>query len=262
MWEGSALQFRREGGTPIAGRQKGVVDRGPAGGVGVAPDHGEPPSPSTTQFATSFPSLDDFERDIRSPATSSSFTLPSVPSFDPGTTPGRPPRPPPPHPPKPRHLDERTFARAQHERIESMARVAESHGSGSYTPPPPPPNRASLPTALVPGGGKVAGAGSPSFAPARRPSTSAQPLTLPTSASRSLKIPFVNDVKPGELWRYLQSTKAETGEGPRVLLLDLRSREEYEHGHVKAETVCLEPIILRDGCVPRLAVSLPLGDSY
>ncbi|GAA5943806.1 hypothetical protein JCM3775_000194, partial [Rhodotorula graminis] len=247
VWEGSALQFRHEGGTPIAGRQKGVVDRGPAGGVGVAPDHGEPPSPSASHFATSFPSLDDFERDIAPSDAPSPYSLPSVPSFDPGATPGRPPRPPPPHPPKPRHLDERAFAREQTERVEAMSRVAESRRSNGHPPPTPPPNRASLPAALVPGGGKALGGALPSASPSRRSSAAAQPLPPPTSAHRALKIPFANDVRPAELWQYLQTSKAETGEGPRVLLLDLRTREEYEHGRIKAETVCLEPIILRDG---------------
>lgn len=254
VWEDSSVQFRREGGTPIAGRQKGVVDRGPAGGVGVAPDHGEPPSPSSSQFATSFPSLDDFERGIDSKDPSSAYSFPSVPSFDPGATPGRPARPPPPHPPKPRHLDERTFAREQTERADAMARAAASHGPSTQPPPQSSTtNRASLPSALVPGGGQAPSAVAPSPGSSRRPSAST-PLPPPTSASRPFKIPFANDVRPAELWQYLQTSKAETGEGPRVLLLDLRTREEYERGRIRAETVCLEPIILRDGCV----LSLPL----
>ncbi|BGP39848.1 ubiquitin-specific protease doa4 [Rhodotorula kratochvilovae] len=250
VWEDSALQFRPEGGTPIASRQKGVIDRGPAGGVGVAPDHGETAA-SSANFASAFPSLDDFERGIDvsasssgpASASSSSYSFPSVPSFDPATASARPARPPPPHPPKPPHLDERTFIREQKERADAMAKLAAGQGGGSL--PSTSTNRASLPAALVPGG-KTSGSAAPSSTPARRPSTSA-PLPPPTASSKAFKIPFAADVRPAELWQYLQTSKAETGEGPRVLLLDLRTREEYERGRVKAETVCLEPIILRDG---------------
>ncbi|GAA6049617.1 hypothetical protein JCM3770_005037 [Rhodotorula araucariae] len=250
VWEDSALQFRREGGAPIASRQKGVVDRGPAGGVGLAPDRGEPPSPSAN-FATAFPSLDDFERGIGSSAvtseprsaTSSSYSFPSVPSFDLATASSRPVRPPPPHPPKPPHLDERTFIREQKERADAMANLAAGQSGSSV--PSSSTTRTSLPAALVPGSGKAVASAS-SASSSRRPSAPT-PLPPPTSSSKSFKIPFAADVRPAELWQYLQTSKAETGDGPRVLLLDLRTREEYEYGRVKAETVCLEPIILRDG---------------
>lgn len=70
---------------------------------------------------------------------------------------------------------------------------------------------------------------------------------LPAGPRHGLKIPFATDVRPLELWQYIQTSKAESGEGPRVLLLDVRSREEYERGRVRGETVCLEPIVLRNG---------------
>jgi ubiquitin carboxyl-terminal hydrolase 8 len=30
-------------------------------------------------------------------------------------------------------------------------------------------------------------------------------------------------------------------------MLDVRSRDEYDAGRIRGETVCLEPVVLRDG---------------
>ncbi|GAA5997929.1 uncharacterized protein JCM10292_006915 [Rhodotorula paludigena] len=256
VWEESALQFRQEGGTPIARTQKGVVDRGPAGGVGTAPDSRAPHSestepPSPTKFDAAFPSLDDFERSVTSAAptaaapASSSYSFPSVPAFDPSAGPSRPPRPPPPHPPKPRHLDERTFQREQQERADAMAKLAAGLGDTSISTAPSASVQPSLPNALVPGGGRApSSVQSTSMTHASSPPA---PLPPPATPSKGFKIPFSSEVRPAELWQYLQTSKAETGEGPRVLLLDLRSREEHERGRIRGETVCIEPIVLRPG---------------
>ncbi|GAA5981709.1 hypothetical protein JCM10908_004573 [Rhodotorula pacifica] len=276
VWEESALQFRPDGGAPIGQRTNGVSDRGPAGGVDVGPTRSRtqqedaPSSPSG--FDDAFPSLDDFERRIdpverridpadlgnlgpsrtrSSTGSSSLFQLPSVPTSDPGSAPHIPAasssatqpsrRAPPPHPPKPQYLDEQTFRREQQERADAMAKRAAGLDSTPLSTSPHSMGRNELPSALVPG---------------RSPAPPPQPLSggsgqaaLPPPAEprKGLKIPFATEVRPLELWQYIQTSKAESGEGPRVLLLDLRSREEYERGRVRGETVCLEPIVLRNG---------------
>ncbi|GAA6027384.1 hypothetical protein JCM8097_007815 [Rhodosporidiobolus ruineniae] len=248
VWGEDELQFRREGGTPIAKRENGVLDRGPAGGVSAAPEAREPhsdmsdlPSPSKV-FASSFPSLDDFEKQVGPTASSSSSlesslpSLPSVPTSLPSSDP-KPARRPPPQPPKPHHLDAATFEREQRERADAMAKLAAGYSSASSSPALP-SGRNGLPPALVPGGGRP---------PSISASPSASPLPPPTASSRTFNIPFSTEVRPVELYQYLQTALAEKGQGPRVLLLDVRMREEYESARIKGETVCLEPISLRNG---------------
>ncbi|GAA6013015.1 hypothetical protein JCM10207_008414 [Rhodosporidiobolus poonsookiae] len=241
VWAGDALQFRQEGGTPIAAARNGVVNRGPAGGVDTAPQSREPHSdsfdpPSPSKFASSFPSLDDFERGVdntSSPAPSLP-AFPSAPSFDPATT-TKAPRPPPPQPPKPQHIDARTFEREQRERADAMAKLAAglNPSSASSSSSSSSTTRNSLPPALVPGGA--------------RPPPPAAPLPPPSASSRTFNMPFSTEVRPTELYQYLQTSMAEQGQGPRVLLLDVRSRDEYERGRIKGEVVCLEPVVLRNG---------------
>ncbi|BGP15879.1 hypothetical protein JCM10213_003692 [Rhodosporidiobolus nylandii] len=240
-----ALQFRREGGTPIAEPEDGVLDRGPAGGVALAPEGRGPHSeltdlPSPSKFMANFPSLDDFEKQTNS--TSSSIaslpSLPSVPTTLPSSAASAKPRLPPPHPPKPKHLDSPTFEREQRERADALAKRAAGHANSDPSAATPLPLRAAgLPVALVPGGHKPA--------PAAPSSTS--PLPPPTASSSAFPIPFSTEVRPAELFQYLQTARAEKGQGPRVLLLDVRSRDEYERARIRGETVCLEPISLRDG---------------
>ena len=267
MWEESALQFRPDGGAPIGQRENGVSDRGPAGGVDVGPTRTrvqEDEPDWSTRFEDAFPSLDDFERRIdpadlgnlaptrtrSSTASSDFFQLPSVPTSDPGSAPtptsssgiAKPPRrAPPPHPPKPQHLDEQTFRREQQERADAMAKLAAGRGRTPPSTSAPTQGRTDLPSALVPGRRSSATSQSPSDGAG----VVSQPL--PAGPRHGLKIPFATDVRPLELWQYIQTSKAESGEGPRVLLLDVRSREEYERGRVRGETVCLEPIVLRNG---------------
>ena len=122
-----------------------------------------------------------------------------------------------------------------------MAKHAAGRG---HTPPATyasTQGRMDLPSALVPGRRSSANAQSPSGG------AGVVALPLPAGPRHGLKIPFATDVRPLELWQYIQTSKAESGEGPRVLLLDVRSREEYERGRVRGETVCLEPIVLRNG---------------
>ncbi|GAA6060086.1 hypothetical protein JCM10212_003047 [Sporobolomyces blumeae] len=243
-WQKDTLQFQR-GGLPIAGPSNGVVNRGPAGGVEIAPEsrlpYSENDEPRTpTQFGQQFPSLDDFERRVDGSAPASdTFSFPSVPSFDPSSLPSRPP---PPQPIKPPLLDRATFEREQRERAETMAKLAASLNNTSplsgSTYPSSAASTSTLPASLIPGGAIR-------NQPASKASTSPRPP--PTAgSSKDFAIPFSVEVRPIELYQYLQTAKAEAGEGPRVLLLDIRSRDEFEAGRIRGETVCLEPIMLRD----------------
>ncbi|GAA5867708.1 hypothetical protein JCM1840_006666 [Sporobolomyces johnsonii] len=244
VWEKHALQFQ-QGGARIAAPE-GSVDRGPAGGVAAAPESRQPHSelaepPTPTKFVQSFPSLDDFEKQAdESTHSNSAYAFPNVPTFDPASASTRPP---PPNPPKPPLLDKATFEREQRERAEVMATLAAGlNGPASY--PSSAPTRPGLPASLVPGAHPPS---HPVSQPAPPPSASS-PVPPPTAASsKGYSIPFSTEVRPLELFQYLQTAKAEMGQGPRVLLLDVRSREEYEAGRIRGETVCLEPIILRDG---------------
>ncbi|GAA5873839.1 hypothetical protein JCM8547_008617 [Rhodosporidiobolus lusitaniae] len=255
VWGENALQFRREGGTPIASREHGILDRGPAGGVSTAPDNRGPHSelgdvPSPSKFNSSFPSLDDFEKQVdaistpsyNSPAVLPSF--PSAPTYDPSSS-TKPNRPPPPNPPRPKDVDPEAFEREQRARSERMAKVAAeySQAPSASSAPAPAPNRngVPLPSALVPGGRK------PASSPAIPTAPSTSPLPPPTAASTSFSIPFSTDVQPKHLYQYLRTAQAEKGRGPRVLLLDVRSRDEYERARIKGETVCIEPVSLRNG---------------
>ena len=219
----------------------GFIDRGPAGGVETAPESRAPHSENDELPTPSrFPSLDDFERTVTgSPKSKSDYPFPSVPSSDPplastSSSASTSTRAPPPHPPKPPFLDKATFEREQRERAEKMAQLsAGMRPNGSFSTPAQP----SLPYLQH----------SPPT-DTRLRSTSTSPLPPPTaSSSKDFQIPPSVEVRPLELFEYLKTTKAETGQGPRVLLLDVRSRDEFEAGRIRGETVCLEPIILRDG---------------
>ncbi|TKA54332.1 hypothetical protein B0A53_03426 [Rhodotorula sp. CCFEE 5036] len=260
VWEESALQFRPDGGAPIGQRENGVSDRGPAGGVDVGPTRTrvqEDEPDSSTRFEDAFPSLDDFERRIdpadlgnlgptrtrSSTASSDFFQLPSVPTSDPGSAPtptsssdiAKPPRrAPPPHPPKPQHLDEQTFRREQQERADAMAKLAAGRGPTPPSTSASTQGRSDLPSALVPGRRSSATAPSPPGG------AGLVALPLPAGPRHGLKIPFATDVRPLELWQYIQTSKAESGEGPRVLLLDVRSREEVRSADIE-DALSLSP---------------------
>ncbi|GAA5999531.1 hypothetical protein JCM5350_000048 [Sporobolomyces pararoseus] len=214
----------------------GIVNRGPAGGVHVAPDRSTPHrSGEELDNPDKFPSLDDFERQVNgngSQSTHLNGSFPSVPSFDPSSAPesihssSSTRRNPPPQPPKPQLLDRETFEREQRERAEKMAKIAAGMNGNSL---------------------HLSNGSSTQYSSSRQPSTSS-PLPPPTaSSSKEFHIPPSVEVRPSQLFDYLKTTKSESGQGPRVLLLDVRSREEYDGGRIKGETVCLEPIVLRDG---------------
>ncbi|GAA5972282.1 hypothetical protein JCM3765_003215 [Sporobolomyces pararoseus] len=214
----------------------GIVNRGPAGGVDVAPNRSTPyRAADELENPDKFPSLDDFERRVNGNGSQSTLlngSFPSVPSFDPSPAANSMPsssttsRHPPPQPPKPQLLDRETFEREQRERAEKMAKLAASMNGNSL---------------------HLSSDTSTPHSSIRRPSTSS-PLPPPTaSSSKEFHIPPSVEVRPSQLFDYLKTTKSESGQGPRVLLLDVRSREEYDGGRIRGETVCLEPIVLRDG---------------
>ena len=190
-------------------------------------------TPST--FGAAFPSVEDIDnmdwRSSPSPARSN-VSLPSVPSGLPGSSNGSA-RPASTSSQasshaRPVELDAREFEREKNERAAAMAKL-----SGS------PPVRQS--NGLPPGA---------AYAPEVRMSAptppSRGPLPLaPPKAKGNFTMPHTDSVLPGALWQYFQQELARTGEGPRVLLLDVRPREEFERGCVKGEVVCLEPAAIR-----------------
>jgi ubiquitin carboxyl-terminal hydrolase 8 len=71
------------------------------------------------------------------------------------------------------------------------------------------------------------------------------PSTDGNGASRQPKPSFPNDtiISVDALYSYLSKESQVT-----ILLLDVRSREEFDEGHIYARSVvCIEPIVLRDG---------------
>jgi ubiquitin carboxyl-terminal hydrolase 8 len=55
--------------------------------------------------------------------------------------------------------------------------------------------------------------------------------------------PITNTIKPSELLHWLRVEK----NPPKILVLDVRNRDQFKNGHIKTQNiVCLEPIILQD----------------
>ncbi|KDE05592.1 hypothetical protein MVLG_04087 [Microbotryum lychnidis-dioicae p1A1 Lamole] len=193
------------------------------------------PSPTGATFDSRFPGLDDFEK-----LSGSSYSFPPVPSFEPGAKAGG--------------------GSVVSSGFLAPLRPSTSASTSGYPSTPPP--RPDLPSALVPGGRRAAPPPPlPSSSSSSQPSSRARsgssdstsllsrpPPAPPSSgATRHFDIPFTNEVTPMALHHYLHQALAESDRGPRVLLLDVRSREEYSRGRIMGESVCLEPIILRNG---------------
>ncbi|SCV67611.1 BQ2448_5222 [Microbotryum intermedium] len=217
---------------PQLNDQNGLYNDGVTAGNGFVPSSGTrsdiAPSPTGATFDSRFPGLDDFEK-----LTGSNYSFPAVPSFEPG-------------------------AKAGGSSAVPSGFPAPLRPSTSATPP----SRPDLPSGVVPGGRRAAPppplpSSSSSSTPSSRArsgsSDSASLLSRPPpappspSSTRHFDIPFTNEVTPLALHHYLHQALAESGRGPRVLLLDIRSREEYTRGRIMGESVCLEPIILRNG---------------
>ncbi|KAK4056815.1 ubiquitin-specific protease doa4 [Microbotryomycetes sp. JL221] len=196
---GLPLQSTREPGSPSLSRS-------------------QPRQPSPTDFASSFPSLDDFERLMPGSSVNSS------------TYHSEPPLPPP---PRPFEVDMNDFESQRRAHSDAVARLGGPNHSLQST------SRGELPKPPTEGRSRS------------RSNSHAQvhkPLPPPASSSTSnFTIPFTSEVGPQQLYDYLTSAQAEKGKGPRVLILDVRSREEFDNGRVLGETCCLEPIVLRRG---------------
>lgn len=202
--------------------------------------------PTASQFAQSYPSLDELDKaqasDLPSAPTSApgdDSMLPSAPSH----APGRRPLPNPPAPP-----NDLTIGRDVPKpfSIESPRKAppqppASSSSSAVGSPSKPRPAR---PASLVPGSSSSASA------PKARPMTGPSDQQVGTKPS----LPRGNHIKVEELWQALNPGFERVGEGSEsrmvrkrgleILLLDLRSRQEFEKGRVAPDAVCLEGSVL------------------
>lgn len=211
-----------------------------------------PVSPTTT-FGGQFPSLDELENRFSSNNPYSSPTLRptiSAPSPTPTITMDEPPirSSRPPLPPTPRavngygvQLSEEEHRVREASRAEAMAKL-----SGNISPPlrpyaPPPVSNGSR------------NSYQPSQQQQQQYSPSFDPISLPPAGpsispklSSQFSSSYSNEILPAELYTILAGA-LNSPNGPRILLLDVREREDYERERIKGETVCLEPVILRNG---------------
>jgi len=187
-------------------------------------------------FGHAFPSVDDLDsRDWLASTRHSAGSLSSVSTGLPGPSSGSG------QPPstasqassqaRPFEMDAGEIDREKEERAAAMAKLQGS----------PPPNQFN---GLPPGVTyhHEVRASAPASVPSRGP----LPLA-PPKAKGSFSMPITDSVVPGALWQYLNQPVAKEGKGPRVLLLDVRTKEEYDRGSIKGEVVCLEPAAIRQG---------------
>ncbi|GAA99473.1 uncharacterized protein L969DRAFT_93933 [Mixia osmundae IAM 14324] len=159
------------------------------------------------------PSYQDFESHF--PAVEKLSDLPGVPPSKPGasTVLGRPPTPP--DFSRPVEPSRRLLPVSEH------AYAPDSLALGSSRPPP---------------------------ASSQSPLQSIASKTHPTVPS--IALPRANSILPAHLWQYLEPTlktnEATTDSSLSILLLDLRTRPEFEARRIAGKTVCLEPVTLRN----------------
>lgn len=89
---------------------------------------------------------------------------------------------------------------------------------------------------------------SPNLPPPAPKSATARQAPPPDSSTKSFNIPFTSEVLPQDLYSYLAMALGDPDRGPRVLMLDVRTREEFNAGRVLGDVVCIEPITARKGC--------------
>ncbi|KAK0545084.1 ubiquitin-specific protease doa4 [Tilletia horrida] len=211
-----------------------------------------PTLPDLHHAQQSYPSLDEFERDSRFPrapshavtddpaAAALAASVPSRPLPAPPTAPDSSLRSsvPQPFPDRPR---------APQAGVAYAAASAISSASNGRRDSDP--RRAPLPPPAGPAGPRLAPGGSRSELNG-------------SGVGSKPSLPLSNVVTVEQLWTYLNPgfesvTDSKTGkqriekrQGLNILLLDLRSRDEYEAGRIKGpqgEVLCLEPITLREG---------------
>lgn len=224
-----------------------------------------PPVPTVSQFAHSYPTLDDFERNSL-PATAPSGTpktegedaiFPRPPTHQVGKV--KRPLPEPPAPPSStdfarelaiaRNVPE-PFAGPDQKDLSASASRRQADGL-------PEGQKGSLPFSRGLGQSVPQ---RPQPAP-RRPSEASSQLPPAPSllVGQKPSAPLANHISVEDLFKYLYpgfeeftdadgNRKIGKRRGLDVLLLDIRSRDEWETARVKgAKSVCVEPITLREG---------------
>ena len=184
------------------------------------------PSPSSLNSA--FPSIDGFEASFPSPslptaAEEAGYHFPAVPDLDPRK---KPPLPPPPRPFE-IDLEQHRNQRAS----DSTEQDSRERGRTDGVPPSQAVTNGIPRPIAVP-------ASRPAI-PVSRPPLPSQPTA---NAVPKTPIPFANDVTPAALYNFLVA-----GNTSRVLLLDVRTKEDFERGRIMGNVVCLEPITIRPG---------------
>jgi ubiquitin carboxyl-terminal hydrolase 8 len=164
---------------------------------------------SVSDFSNAFPSLDQFENGY----------FPSVPRDDPAAVSPMGPPPPPP-----------TFP------IEDFQSSQQKYSSVSLSDLA---TRGEI--SKVPRAGPSGLRRSPKISPFRQvhasdPAVSQSAMSSPPSSPRT---PIKNYIEPLELYA---RQKAQAN----VLLIDVRPREAYDRGRIFGESVCIEPILLRN----------------
>lgn len=238
---------------------------------------GDASIPTASEFSDTYPSLDDFDKKIPSPLPSAPTSepttqdeggaFPTTPSHAPGTS--RRPLPNPPAPPTDlalgRDVPKPFRMRSSSGDSPQKQQSSSSSTSGISSGMAPSSSRQSIiaaqnrPAALIPGSPRGADA------PRARPPISAPPAgSAPETVGSKPSLPRGNHIKVEELWSLLnpgfervsaagedstgsssESSRMVRKRGLDILLLDLRSRDEYEAGRVargspSADSVCLE----------------------
>ncbi|EJC99956.1 cysteine proteinase [Fomitiporia mediterranea MF3/22] len=196
---------------------------------------------SLSEFNQTFPSIDELDENMgvalpqlpsvptNKPGTAANFPPPASPSviqrfpslpldLDPGPRPASTPIPP--------------TMNVLQSRPPSPTRAAAHQRSSPLSPTIPP-----KPVSLTMTGSSSSTRNSPSRS---------SPMHTGDSSSRSkgIELPVTNTIFPKVLHEYLGR-----GNDVKVLLLDVRTRDEFAKGHIRSDAVvCLEPhVLLRDG---------------
>ncbi|KAK4703945.1 ubiquitin carboxyl-terminal hydrolase 8, partial [Phenoliferia sp. Uapishka_3] len=180
-----------------------------------------PPIRSPSEFDGQFPSLDDLERKDYAQTWDAPREGPDFTNLLTNTAPPLSSRGP--LPSVPRTVDYRSNGAPDSSRPDHRNKI---HSTSVVSPSPAP--------------------SSPSFSlrPLAPQQRAPQP---PPSSTKTYTLPFTSDILPGDLYAYLEMALGEAGNGPRVLMIDVRSREEFDSGRIFGEVVCLEPIVVRPG---------------
>ncbi|KAG8891176.1 ubiquitin-specific protease doa4, partial [Tulasnella sp. 403] len=225
-----------------------------------------PTSPSISQFATSFPAIEDLETSFQKtvlidPSPSASDrqfpVFPSVPSIPVGARSGIPgpslpsdslqstKGPSVPHDSSGVNGINRTSARPA-SMTSGLLKKQNSGGSSSGL------------RSQVTGGSSVPLKASTVLHPASQPSSGQFAMTSSqsTSLGRKPDIPITNSISPKTLIGYLDRR---SNGGLQVLILDVRSREQFDRERIDSPaTVCIEPSVLMRTSIDAMGVESAL----